>query len=82
LGYSGVERAIMDTTRLALGVALGPHDCRRAAVTASVRAGPMPHLASALLQHTDARVTQEHYNRASSLGAAEAYARLVGDVCR
>jgi integrase len=78
LGYSGVERAVMDTKRLALGVALGPHDFRRAAaVTASVQAGPTPHLASALLQHTDVQVTQEHYNRASSLSAAEAYARLV-----
>ena len=29
----------------------------------------MPHLASALLNHTDARVTEEHYNRASSVSA-------------
>ena len=40
-------------------------------------AGPMPHLASALLQHTDPQVTQEHYNRAFSLSAAKGFATLV-----
>ena len=71
----------MDATRFSLGIALSPHDFRRAAaVTASVEAGPMPHLASALLQHTDVRVTQEHYNRASSLSAAQAFATIVQDL--
>jgi hypothetical protein len=37
----------------------------------------MPHLASALLQHTDPRVTEKHYNRATTLQAAEAFARLI-----
>jgi integrase len=70
LSMSGVERAITSTTRLVLGVGLSPHDFRRcAATTAAYRAGTMPNLASALLQHKDRRVTEEHYTRASSLQA-------------
>jgi integrase len=70
LSMSGVERAITSTTRLVLGVGLSPHDFRRcAATTAAYRAGTMPNLASALLQHKDRRVTDEHYTRASSLQA-------------
>jgi len=37
----------------------------------------MPHLASALLQHTDRRVTEEHYTRASSLQAGMRFGTLV-----
>jgi integrase len=36
-----------------------------------------PHLASALLGHTDPRVTEEHYNRATSINAAKIYAALI-----
>jgi integrase len=35
-----------------------------------------PHLASALLNHTDPRVTEEHYNRASSVSASKIYAEI------
>jgi hypothetical protein len=31
-----------------------------------------------LLDHTDPRVTEEHYNRASSMTAAKVYADIVG----
>jgi hypothetical protein len=34
-------------------------------------------LASALLNHTDPRVTEQHYNRATSMSAAQAYAALI-----
>jgi hypothetical protein len=37
----------------------------------------MPHLASALLNHKHARITEEHYNRASSLRAASQYAEVI-----
>jgi hypothetical protein len=47
------------------------------ASTAAVHAGSTPHLASALLHHTDPTVTEEHYNRATSLNAAQAYATMV-----
>jgi hypothetical protein len=52
---------------------------RAAATTAAYRAGNQPHLANALLQNTDPRVTQEHYNRASSMTAALDFARLARD---
>jgi integrase len=62
LGYSAVERAIMETTRQTIGRALSPHDFRRnAATTARFRAGSEPHLASGLLHHRDRNVT-ENYN--------------------
>jgi integrase len=61
-----------------LGVDVSPHLFRTAAAsTAAAYGGNTPHLASALLNHTDPRVTEEHYNRASSMSAAAAYARIV-----
>jgi integrase len=51
-----------------LGVDVSPHLFRTAAAsTAAAYGGNTPHLASALLNHTDPRVTEEHYNRASSM---------------
>ena len=71
LGGSGLDRAIAGTTRMVVGTALSPHDFRRcAATTAAYRASGMSRLASALLQHTDRQVTDEHYNRASSMQAS------------
>ena len=50
-----------------LGVDVSPHLFRTAAAsTAAAYGGKTPHLASALLNHTDPRVTEEHYNRAES----------------
>jgi hypothetical protein len=39
--------------------------------------GKTPHLASAVLGHTDPRVTEEHYNRATSTEVAKIYAAIV-----
>ena len=36
-----------------------------------------PHLASAVLGHIDPRVTEEHYNRASSVSANEIYVEIL-----
>ncbi len=78
MSYSGVEEAVAEATLKTLGVALRPHAFRMcAASTAYVIAGDNPHLASGLLQHTDSRVTQKHYNRATHAQAALAYAELV-----
>jgi len=61
-----------------IGVDVSPHLFRTAAAsTAAMYGGNTPHLASALLNHTDPRVTEEHYNRASSVSAAAAYARII-----
>ena len=77
LCYSAVERAIMETTRQTIGVALSPHDFRRnGATTARFRAGNEPHLASGLLQQRDRNVT-ETYNLASSFEAAQRFGDIV-----
>jgi integrase len=63
-----------------LGVDVSPHLFRTAAAsTAAIYGGKTPHLASALLSHTDPRVTGEHYNRASTASAAAAYARIISE---
>jgi integrase len=61
-----------------VGVDVSPHLFRTAAAsTAAMYGGNVPHLASALLNHTDPRVTEEHYNRATSMSAAQSYAALI-----
>lgn len=61
-----------------IGVDVSPHLFRTAAAsTAAAYGGNTPHLASALLNHTDPRVTEEHYNRASTVSAAAAYALII-----
>jgi integrase len=61
-----------------VGVDVSPHLFRTAAAsTAAAHGGNTPHLASALLNHTDPRVTEEHYNRATTVSAANVYARIV-----
>jgi hypothetical protein len=35
-----------------------------------------PHLASAVLNHRDPRVNEEHYNRAMGISAGEEYATI------
>jgi integrase len=60
-----------------IGVDVSPHLFRTAAAsTAAAYGGNTPHLASAVLNHTDPRVTEEHYNRASSVSASKIYARI------
>jgi integrase len=61
-----------------VGVDVSPHLFRTAAAsTAAAYGGNVPHLASALLNHTDPRVTEEHYNRATTMSAAQSYAALI-----
>jgi integrase len=73
-----VGTLISKITLETLGVGVSPHLFRTAAAsTAAAYGGNTPHLASALLNHTDPRVTEEHYNRASTVSAAAAYARII-----
>jgi integrase len=66
-----------------LGVDVSPHLFRTAAAsTAAAYGGNTPHLASALLNHTDPRVTEEHYNRASSVSASKIYAEIINNFLR
>jgi site-specific recombinase XerD len=69
---------ISKITLQTIGIDVSPHLFRTAAATSSaLYGGSTPHLASAVLSHTDPRVTYEHYNRASSVNAARAYAAIV-----
>jgi integrase len=73
-----VTRVIGNTTLSTVGVRVTPHLFRTsAASTAAVYCGENPHLGSAVLHHTDPCVTMEHYNRATSLSAAESFRQIV-----
>ena len=74
---------ISKITLKTLGVDVSPHLFRTAAATtAAAYGGNTPHLASAVLGHTDPRVTEEHYNRASSVSASKIYAEIVSTFLR
>jgi integrase len=78
MSYHGVASAITETTRATIGVTVSPHLFRTAiASSAAIHGGPTPHLASALLHHTDHRVTEAHYNRASNLTAANSFQEII-----
>jgi integrase len=71
-------RVIRNTTLSRVGVAVSPHLFRTSAVSsAAVHAGDNPHLASAVLHHTHPSFTNQHYNRATSLTAAENFRQTV-----
>jgi site-specific recombinase XerD len=72
-----VAEAITQTAWLTVGVKVSPHLFRTsAASTAAIYGAAMPHLATALLHHTHPAVTAEHYNRATTMSAARAYAAI------
>jgi integrase len=78
LTYSAVARVITETTLETVGVPISPHLFRTAAASsAAIHGGRQPHLASALLHHTDHNVTEAHYNRASNLTAAKSFQAIV-----
>jgi hypothetical protein len=68
---------ISKLTRETIGVDVSPHLFRTAgASTAAIYGSNHPHLSSALLNHRDPCVTEEHYNRAMGLSADEEYADI------
>ena len=78
IGAKEVGNVIRMSTRSTVGVAVSPHMFRTsAASTAAAHHGENPYLGSALLHHTDSRVTNARYNRASSLTAAESFRQIV-----
>jgi site-specific recombinase XerD len=73
-----VGRLIGTTTLSTIGVRVSPHLFRTAAASgAAIYGGDNPHLGGAVLHHTDPRVASEHYNRATSLTAAESFRQLI-----
>jgi integrase len=76
-----IAAVVERTTRTPIGVGISPHMFRTAAASsAAIHADQHPNLASALLHHRDKRVTEEHYNRASSLSAAKAFGQLIKEL--
>jgi integrase len=58
-------------------VDVSPHLFRTAgASTAALYGRGYPHLASALLNHRDPRVTEDHYNLSADLAAGDEYALI------
>jgi integrase len=75
---SGVQQMIRSTTWSTLGVDVSPHLFRvSAASTAAIHGGENPYLATALLHHVDPAVTNDHYNRASSLSAGKSLREVI-----
>jgi integrase len=73
-----LARLIRKTTFSTVGVAVSPHLFRTSGVSAAASyGGDNPHLASALLHHTHPSLTNEHYNRATCLTAAEHFRQIV-----
>jgi site-specific recombinase XerD len=73
-----VARLIGATTLSTVGVKVTPHLFRTSAASAAaVYGGDNPNLGSAVLHNADRRVTLEHYNRATSLTAAESFRQLI-----
>ncbi len=69
---------IGSTTLLTVGVKVSPHLFRTSAASAAaVYGGDNPYLGSAVLHHSDPRVTNDYYNRAPSLSAAESFRQIV-----
>jgi len=73
-----VATLIRANTLSTVGVKLSPHLFRTSAASAAaVYGGDNPYLGSAVLHNADPRVTLEHYNRATSLTAAESFRQLI-----
>ena len=77
LRYATIAELVPKTVEKIVGKKVSPHLFRTAGVTTlATHAGNEPHAGGALLHHRPGPVTQEHYNRASSLTAFKAYSAL------
>jgi integrase len=78
LAYTYVGHIITETTRRELGVAVNPHLFRDCAVyTVAINAGDRMGIASGLLQHTDQRTVEKHYNKGATVGAVRRYQQIL-----
>lgn len=75
--YNGVETAFRRITRATLGVDWRSHGPHRGSYHLGRTAPHLPGLASALLGHSHPTVTEQHYNRATAHGAAQAYGEVL-----
>ncbi len=78
MSTAGIQRLVNNTTRLTLGKALSPHIFRKCVPhTIAGIDGSRIGLASSLLQHSDPRTTEKHYNLASGVESSRIFSRLV-----
>jgi site-specific recombinase XerD len=72
MSCASIAELIPETTERTVGIKVNPHLFRTAAVTTlATHVGDEPHAGSALLHHRPGPVTQENYNRASSITAGK-----------
>lgn len=79
MSVSRLQQIIDRETTAAFGRSVNPHlfrDC--AATTINTAFSAESHLASAVLDHIDPRVTEKHYNHAGMVEAVEALQRSLG----
>jgi integrase len=77
MSYASMGELIAETSEMTVGVRVNPHLFRTAGVTTlAVRAGNKPHAGGALLHHRPGPVTQQNYNRASSISAGRSLAAV------
>ena len=78
LAYTYVGQLITETTLGELGVAVNPHLFRDCAVyTVATQAGDRMGIASGLLQHSDDRTIQRHYNKGAVIAATQRYHQIL-----
>ena len=78
MSYPGIQRLVANTTRLTLGKSISPHMFRKCVPhTIAAIDGSRIGLASPLLQHSNPRTTEKHYNLASGVESSRIFSRLV-----
>jgi len=76
-----VGHIVTEVTRRELGVPVNPHLFRDCGVsTVATHAGDRMGIASGLLQHTDERTTEKHYNKGATLSAVGRYQQIVDEL--
>jgi integrase len=80
LAYTYVGEIITKTTLRELGVAVNPHLFRDCAVyTIATVAGDQIGVATQLLQHTDPRTREKHYDKGARIGAVRRYHQILDE---
>jgi integrase/recombinase XerD len=81
LAYTYVGHIVTEVTRRELGVPVNPHLFRDCAVyTVATTAGDRMGIASGLLQHTDERTVEKHYNKGATFSAVGRYQQIVDEL--
>jgi integrase len=81
MSNSGIHLLVTQTTKRTLGIAIGPHMFRHCVpYTIANLDGSRIGLASALLQHTDSRTTEKHYNLAHCVESSRSFAGIISNL--